>query len=197
MDHTTQNRRFLKMIEPPTAVRCINQSSLMGTVDLRGALLQHHTALIRTIDVARTEHRLPTLTYTSLWDNQVIPAIALQELRALSHRPFVDRGTLIEQRLTISRHLMYDDRACPMTAAPQIGLSIFIPERTGVFPFLHTAHEMERRPRAVGILGSRHIEPLFGGAEVDVVKSVVITYGWCPRSSCIVLIAVPSRLIEA
>ena len=91
---------------------------------------------------------------------------------------------------------MDDDRACPMTAPTQIRLSILIPERTGILPFLHPLHEMEWGPRAVRVFGGSHIKAFLWGTEENVVEPIVVADGWCPRSAGIVLVAVPARLIE-
>ena len=91
---------------------------------------------------------------------------------------------------------MDDDRACPMTASSQICLSVLIPEGTGIFPFLHPLYEMEWGPRAMRVFGGSHIKAFLRSAEEDVVESIVVADGWCPRAAGIVLVAVPARLIE-
>ena len=169
----------------------------MRSVNLRRTLFQNDLTLIGTIYAARTEHRLPTLPHAAFRYNQIIEAIAFHELRTFSNRSFVDRHALIKQCLTIRRHSMNDNRPSPMTASPQISLSVFIPERTGIFPFLYTFNEMEWCPWAVRILGSRHIEPFIGGAEIDIEESVVITDSWSPGATSIMGIRIPSWFIEA
>ena len=103
---------------------CNGKQGTFNAVNLGGTLFKHDLTFIRAIDIARTEHRLPTRSYASLWDNKVIPAIALHELRALGYRSFVDGDALVEQLFAIWRHLMHDDWASTMTTATQVGLSI-------------------------------------------------------------------------
>ena len=47
------------------------------------------------------------------------------------------------------------------------------------------------------ILRRTHIEPLVWGAEIHIVETVVITDGRRPRTTGIMLVTVPARLIEA
>jgi hypothetical protein len=60
-----------------------------------------------------------------------------------------------------------------MTAAAQIGLAILIPDRTGVFPFLYSAYEMERGPRTTWIFGGGHIKTFLWCTEENIVLPVV------------------------
>ena len=118
MHHAPQYGRLLEMIEPPLAIRRIDQCPLMRTVYMGRALFEHNLTFVGAIDIFRTQHRLPASSYTPFGNNQIIPAIALQEFRALSHRSLIDRHTFIEQQLAIGRHLMHNNRPCTMFAAP-------------------------------------------------------------------------------
>ena len=161
------------------------------------ALFEHNLTFVGAIDVFRTQHRLPASSYTPFGNNQIIPAIALQELRALSHRSLIDRHALIEQLLAVGRHLMYDNRPCTMFAATQISLSVVIPKRTRVFPFRHALYQMQGCPGTMWILRRTHIESLVWGAEIHIVETVVITDGRRPRPTGIMPVTIPARLIEA
>ena len=91
---------------------------------------------------------------------------------------------------------MDDDWASSMTAASQIGPAVLVPKRTGILPFLYTTDEVEWGPRAMRVFSGGHIEAFLGCTEEDVIESVVIADGRSPGASGIMLVAVPSRLIE-
>ena len=96
MHHTPQDWGLLEMIEPPLLVRRVNQGSLMRSIHLGRALFQYYAPFVRSIDVTRTEYRLPPLAYPTLRNYEIIPSVALHELRTLSHRSFIDGDTFIE-----------------------------------------------------------------------------------------------------
>ena len=197
MNHTPQDGRLLEMIEPPDAVRRIDQSALMRAVDVGRALLKHYLAFVGTIDVLRAEHRLPTCSYAAFRDNEVVPAVALHEFGAFGYRTLINRRALVQQLFAVCRHLMHDNRTCAMLAATQIGLPVLVPERAGVFPFGHALHQVQRSPRAVWIFCRTHEKTLFWRTEIDVVEAVVIADGGSPRAAGIVIVAIPAWFVEA
>ena len=137
------------------------------------------------------------MSHAALRDDEIVVAAALQEFCAFCHRTGIDRHAVVQQLTAVSRHPMDDDWSGTVLAAPQISLSVAVPEGAGVFPFRHTLHQMERRPRAVRVAGGRHKQSLVGRTEIDVEASVVIADGRRPRAAGIVLVAVPARLVEA
>ena len=116
MDYAAQGGRLLEMIEPPLALWRINEGSLVRAVHGGGALFQHHALLVWTIDVLGTEYRLPARADTTFRDNQIVPAIALEPFRALSHRARINCHPIVEQRLAVGRHLVDDDGASAVLA---------------------------------------------------------------------------------
>ena len=101
MHHTAGGVRLLEVQEPPGAVGRVDECPLVGAVDVGAALLQHHALLVGAIDVVRTEHRLPALADTALGDDEVIPAITLQEFCAFGYRSSIDRDAIVEQTLAV------------------------------------------------------------------------------------------------
>ena len=116
MNHTTQNGCLLEVIEPPLSIWRIDECPLMRAVDSGGTLFQHNLSFVGTIDVLGSQYRLPTCSYTSFRDDEIVPAVALQPFRTLGDGTLVDGHALIQQLASVGRHLMYDDRASPMTA---------------------------------------------------------------------------------
>ena len=196
MNHTPQDRGLLKVIEPPLSVGRIHQSTLMRTIHSCGTLLQHDLTLIGTIDVTGTKNRLPSLSYSTFRDNQVIPAMTLEELRPLCNRTRIDGDAFIQKALAIWRHPMYYNRSCTMLTTSKIRLSVFIPERARIFPLLYALDQVKRSPWAMGILSGTHIQTFIRCAEEHKEASIVIADSWCPRTTSIVLVLVPPRLIE-
>ena len=117
MNHTPYDGYLLEMVEPPTAIWGIDQGALMRAVNLGRALFEHYFTLVGAVDILGSQHCLPTCANTALGDDEIVIAIALHELCALSDRPLIDGGTLVEQLLAISRHPVHDDRTCAVFAA--------------------------------------------------------------------------------
>ena len=84
-----------------------------------------------------------------------------------------------------------------MLAAPEIGLPVFVPKRTRVFPFLYLFYAMQRRPRAMRIGSRTHEQAFMRCAEKDPEFPVVVTYGRSPRSAGKTLVGIPFRVIES
>ena len=92
---------------------------------------------------------------------------------------------------------MHDDGPCSPLAATEIGLSVVVPQRARVFPFLDATDEVQRFPRTAGGGRRRHIQPFVGSAEINVETAVVKADGRSPRASGIVAVVVPAGFVEA
>ena len=191
VEHTAIGRGRLEVQEPPLPVGGIDQSPLMRSVDVSGTFLQHNLPLVGSIDIARAEHRLPATADTALRNNQVIPAIALEELGTFSHGTLVNRNTIVQQLPSVGRHPMDDDRSGTMATAAKVGLTIVVPEGTGVFPLLNLLDLAEWFPRT-GRVGSRsHEQSFIGRTYVYPELTVMVANGRSPGTTGIVAVGVP------
>ena len=197
MHHTADGVELLEVEEPPLPIRRIHHSPLVRAVDVGHALFEHHFLFVGAIDVARTEHRLPSTLHTTFGDREVVVPVALVNLRPFGHRARINRASFVEQAFAIGRHLVDDDRASPMFAPSEVSLSVLVPERAGVFPLLHLLHEVKGCPRATRVSSLCHEEPFVRGTEEDPELSVVMSDSRCPRASCIAFVRVPLGEIEA
>ena len=198
----------LEMIEPPCAVGRIDDGALVRTIDGGGACFEHTSAFVGTIDVLRAEHGLPATFDATFGNRDVVVSIAFHELGTFGHGAFIDRDAFVEQLPAVATHLVDDDGACTMPAADEIGLTgndtgaigfvdnLIVPERTGIFPFGYLPDEMEGLPRSCRFWSRGHEEPFVGCAEIDVESTLLITQRRCPGAACIMLVGVPSRIVE-
>jgi hypothetical protein len=83
-----------------------------------------------------------------------------------------------------------------MLTTSKIRLPVFIPERARIFPLLYALDQVKRRPWTMGILSRTHIQPFLRRAEEHIEEPIVIADSWCPRTTSIVLVLVPPRLVE-
>ena len=132
----------LEMIEQPFSLGCIYQRPLMRTIDLRHSHFQYTFWFIRSINIFRTHHRLPTRTYTAFGNTDVIITILLKEFRPFGNRTFVYFLAIVKKPGTVCTHLMNINRTATQLAAPHISLPVIIPKRTRVFPTTGTLHTM-------------------------------------------------------
>ena len=197
VDDASEHGGVLEVEEPPVAVRRVDEGTLMGSVDRCGALFEHHTLLVGSVDVFRPQDGLPASADAALWDDQIVVAVALEPFRAFCHGSGIYRHAVVEQPSAVGRHPVDDDRSCSPLATAEICLTVIVPEWTGVFPFLHGLHAVERCPRSAHVFCRRHEEALVGRTHIDVEASVVPADARCPWSSGIVAVGVPSRQVEA
>ena len=146
----------LEMIEPPFSFGSIYQSTLMRTIYFGHSHLQHTLRFIRTVNIFRTHHRLPTGTDAAFGNADVIVTILFKKFRTFGHRTFIYFLTSVKKPCAVRTHFMNINRATAQLATPDISLPILIPERTGIFPTTGTLHTMQRRPGAGRICGGRH-----------------------------------------
>ncbi len=139
--HPSHGSVGLEMIEPILSLGRIHESALMGTVDGGGSGLQNHFFLIGSVDVFRTEYRLPAVRDPSFGDADVIVAVAFEHLGTLCHRSGVDGVAIIQQGGAIAAHAVEDDGAGTVEAMCQVGIAIVVPQGTGVFPFFDSSHQ--------------------------------------------------------
>ena len=83
-----------------------------------------------------------------------------------------------------------------MLPTTQIGMTIVIPERTRILPLGNLLQTMQRTPWTVGIFSCRHKQSFVGGTEIDIETSIVMANSRCPRSTAIVAIGIPTRIVE-
>ena len=197
VEHSAQLSVALEVIEPPFAVGCIDQGTLMRAVNVGRARLQAAPSLVGAVYILASEHGLPTGYYTALGNAEVVVAVFLQELRAFGHRSLIDRLTLVQKACPVGTHAMDDDRSGTYAAVTQIGLPVFVPERTGVFPAIDVDHLVQWRPGAFWLLGTGHIEARVRHADEHPETSVVIAQGRGPSAVGIAVHILELRQVDA
>ena len=91
---------------------------------------------------------------------------------------------------------MENDRAGTPYAVSQIGLPVFVPERTGVFPVPHFLYAVERGPRAFRCGGAGHEEAFIRRAEIDIKETVMIADAGRPGAPGITLVGFPAGIVK-
>ena len=180
MHHAAHGVGLLEMVEPPFALGGINQRALVRAVYVCGALLQHHLALIRAVQLLGAEHCLPALANTALWYDKVVPAVLAKELGTLGHRSGIDCVAVIQKLTSVGTHAVQNDGTGSVGASAQIGVALVIPNGTGILPLGYILYVTERLPGAFGFLGAGHEQALIGGAEIDPETASVIADGGSP-----------------
>src|SRR4051812_13225562 len=82
MDHASIGALVLKVQKPPFTRGRVDQRALMWAVDRSAALIEHDAMLVRATDISRPENRLPAFGYAARGSKNIVPAIALIELRS-------------------------------------------------------------------------------------------------------------------
>src|SRR6185312_5547 len=177
MQHPSHGSIGLEVIEPPLAAGRSDESTLMRAIDIRGPLFENDLFLIRAVDRLRPENGLPSFADAAFGYTDIIIAVELEDLGAFRGGTGIDRHAGIQQGSAVGTHLVYDYGASARSAVPQVSLPVtvmFVPERTGIFPFRSGADLDQRRPGACGIGGGTHEQSFIRGAEIDIEPMVVI-----------------------
>ena len=117
-------------------------------------------------------------------------------LGTFGYRTCVYGATFVQQLGSVRTHAMNDDRPGSPDASSEVSITVFIPERTRVFPFRNLCHMSERCPRAFRIFCTGHEQAFVGCTEEYKELTVVITDSRCPRTSGITLILFPFREVK-
>ena len=96
MNNAAKDGCLLEMIEPPLTIGRIDQCALMRSVHVGATLLEDDASLVRSIDVLSAKNGLPSSANAAFRNNQIVVAIALQELCALSYRSSIDGHAIIQ-----------------------------------------------------------------------------------------------------
>ncbi len=186
------------MQEPRLARGELNQTTLVGTINLCSSLAQYHPAFIGAVNVLRSQDGLPASLYSAFWYYQVVVVITFIDLGAFRCFAHIDNAPLIQEFSPIGPHAVDNDRTRTYRAVSQVGLAIVVPERTGILPLAYALHLMQRRPGARRIFCCTHIQALIGGAKVDVKEPALVANGRRPAASAIGLHGIiPGVYIQA
>ena len=79
--------------------RRVDQRALVRTVDVGRALREHDALFIGSVDAPRTKDRLPSLLDAARRREDVVPAVALVQLRTLERR--VGRSWPLHQLIAV------------------------------------------------------------------------------------------------
>ena len=187
MNHPPVRTFVLEMQKPPLSRRRVNERALVGPVDGRGTLREHNAALVWSANAARAENRLPTRSYAARRRKNVIPTVALVELRtlerriprqfaAVDHKPkVVDdfRPTGIQ---FVECENILDIGTAGGPGVNQVNAAIVIPKRTGIDDATTALHQRGSTPRSAWIGGGHEINseirigiinPVFAGVKTD------------------------------
>src|SRR5690554_2092333 len=113
MHNSTQRVCVLKMEKPPFTIRCVYQSTLMGSVYFCTTLFQHFSTLVGAIHITGSQNSLPAGGYSSFRDTQIIRPIYFMNLSPFCSRSFIYYYTLIQKLCTIIVHFMNYDWSSP------------------------------------------------------------------------------------
>ena len=136
--HAAVHALILEVHEPPfVPARRVDERALVGPIDARRALLEHDAGLVGAIDAPGPQRDLPAGLHAACGGEQVIPAIALVDLRPLDRRL---GGRVGEDLLPLAEHLrrVGGHRAHVEPAAEarsrrgvrvrEVGLAVVVPE---------------------------------------------------------------------
>ena len=135
---------LLKMIEPPAAVGAFNKCALVGAIDGGGARVEDDAALVGSVDVSGAKYGLPAGADASFGYNEIVVAVAFQELGALCNGSGVYGDAVVEQLTAVGRHAVDDDGARAVAAAAEVGAAVVVPEGAGVLPLRNAPYAVQR-----------------------------------------------------
>ncbi len=195
--HDTPYRAYILEVDKPVlaAVGSIDPAALMGTVDVGVALGKHYLALIRAPRALGAEYGFPAGGHSSGRRHYIVIAVALVEFCSLDGHVHImsvihDFG-LTYQALAVRSHLTHGKHTLQIGAAPgkaprHVGLPVLVPERAGIDYTLGAGHELQWRPRALGVLGLGHEYAQVGVAVIYVEFAVVVAYRRSPHCIAVV-----------
>src|SRR5262245_44258863 len=154
----------------------------MRPVDLGLTAVHHDTIFIWTIDIARTQNRLPSVGDATRGREDAVVTVTLVEFwtfdRRLmgatieNHRAFVEQFRAVGAHAIDREDALYSGTAIG-PCVDQVRVAVFVPERAGIDPSLRGFDQQRRCPWTSGIARLDHVDAKVGIA-VENVKVVVV-----------------------
>ena len=182
--HAAERAAILEVEEPVAPIGRGHPGTLVRPVDRRGSLREHVPRRVWAVHIARAEHRLPARGDPAGGREDVVPAVALVELRPLDRVPAVDVGAVdhvaggprgaAQRGIDGSeRQHVLPPRARSRPAEHEVGTAVVIPQRAGVDEPEPGEQEVRRGP-GPGRIGRGDDEDALVGVGIDDVERAVV-----------------------
>ena len=162
------------MHKPAFAVVQFHPTALMRAIHRCIALEQHISGLPRSGHTAGAQHSFPARLHAARWGENVIPPVALVDLRPFQRRliaaTVINDTTFAKQGSPIRGHgkqlkLVLDAAAAMSKGMHQPGVTVVVPEWTRINPAFRRLHAVRYAPCSPGIVGLTHEDSLIRRAE--------------------------------
>ena len=177
--------------EPVLAKRRVNPGTLVGAIDVGGALPHHALPFVGPKGRTASHGQLPTHGHAPCRAHYPVPTLAGVELRAFGGVVLLsavkhdagaaDGAGAVGRQFANGQHRVETGaRRCP--TVNQIAAPVVVPQWAGVNHALARNHANGPFPRACRVFGLHHENALVGVAPVDVEFTLVVADGRCPHA---------------
>ena len=179
--------------EAPTVLQ-LHPAALVRAVHRRAALVQHDPRFIRAVDAPAAQNQLPAGGHAARRREDVVPAVALVQLRPL-HRRGGERAIEHQRRLPdhVAGHRVNLHDAQPvLDAAAAVGVgegyvgpAVVVPQRAGIDPAANRLYTAQGRPLARRVLRRGDEYALIRHWDKGIEPAVVIAQAGRPGAAAV------------